>query len=327
LQHHFLPGGPLHELKEELLLWASWRGQLLARTVRGLMSYRAALQAIARHENPHFLHLMPQQRQPTAAPAAGTHGAHQPAQQAAQQQAGHDASTPAHQAQLLQSALDQLLDRAHLQRNQKLQLEAQQQHCKALLASEQALHSKLQQELKELQQLQQQQQQQQAQEEAQDPKMTRQQRRLERQLQYLGRLLKDRTSRLDQLTAELEANQSALEKTEQELQPLQQQQRYWEALRDVLLDDLVDSKYHLVVSSQNLGVFASKAESERNLKSAWLAYSIQKLQEKHPAFKVKPGSGVPYVLVTVADGPVLDTVCSWQVPGIRMTGWASQTLL
>lgn len=51
-QFHFLPGEPLHPLKDELLLWASCRGQLLARTVRGMMSYRAALAALAEHENP-----------------------------------------------------------------------------------------------------------------------------------------------------------------------------------------------------------------------------------------------------------------------------------
>eukprot|EP00775_Hariotina_reticulata_P008714 gene8714-8895_t len=51
-EYHFLPDEPLHTLKEELLMWASWRGQLLARTARGMMSYRTALAAIAEFENP-----------------------------------------------------------------------------------------------------------------------------------------------------------------------------------------------------------------------------------------------------------------------------------
>lgn len=53
IQFHFLPNEPLHKYKEELLLWASCRGQLLARTVRGMMSYRTALAALADFENPH----------------------------------------------------------------------------------------------------------------------------------------------------------------------------------------------------------------------------------------------------------------------------------
>lgn len=52
LQFHFLPHEPLHKYKEELLLWASCRGQLLARTVRGMMTYRTALAALADFENP-----------------------------------------------------------------------------------------------------------------------------------------------------------------------------------------------------------------------------------------------------------------------------------
>jgi hypothetical protein len=35
----FAPGGPLSDLGLELQLWASFRGQLLARTVRGMMCY------------------------------------------------------------------------------------------------------------------------------------------------------------------------------------------------------------------------------------------------------------------------------------------------
>lgn len=52
MQFHFLPHEPLHKYKEELLLWASCRGQLLARTVRGMMTYRTALAALADFENP-----------------------------------------------------------------------------------------------------------------------------------------------------------------------------------------------------------------------------------------------------------------------------------
>jgi len=182
-QYHFLPGGPLHELKEELLLWASWRGQLLARTVRGLMSYRTALQAIARHENPH---IMPPQQQ---------------------------------------EQLDALLEKTH----------------------------RLQKQLDQLQQHQQQ----------------------------LG------PGNQQQATTTRVANiQRLLDQHSQALQPLQQQQRYWEALRDVLLDDLVDSKYHLVVSSQNLGVFASKEQSGDNMKAAWLVHSIDTLRKKHNTLKV-----------------------------------------
>ncbi len=48
----FAPGGPLAELALELQLWASYRGQLLARTVRGMMCYDKALRILARLENP-----------------------------------------------------------------------------------------------------------------------------------------------------------------------------------------------------------------------------------------------------------------------------------
>jgi hypothetical protein len=67
--------------------------------------------------------------------------------------------------------------------------------------------------------------------------------------------------------------------------PLQEQQQQWEALRQVLLDDLVDCKYHLVVSSQNFGVFASPA-SASSMKAAWLVHSIHTLRAKHPTLKV-----------------------------------------
>jgi chromosome segregation ATPase len=70
-----------------------------------------------------------------------------------------------------------------------------------------------------------------------------------------------------------------------ECEPLQQQHQKLEALRQVLLDDLVDSKYHLVVSSQNFGVFASK-ESASNMKAGWLVHSIHALRKRHPTLKV-----------------------------------------
>ena len=47
----FCPGGDLAPLSEELVLWASHRGQLLARTVRGMMAYENALRRLATAEN------------------------------------------------------------------------------------------------------------------------------------------------------------------------------------------------------------------------------------------------------------------------------------
>jgi hypothetical protein len=51
-EYHFMKGEVLHPLKDELLLWASNRGQLLARTVRGMMAYRRALLVHADMECP-----------------------------------------------------------------------------------------------------------------------------------------------------------------------------------------------------------------------------------------------------------------------------------
>ncbi|KAL4451723.1 hypothetical protein ABPG75_007385 [Micractinium tetrahymenae] len=45
-------GGPLHHVQMELLLWASYRGQLLARTVRGMMAYEKAIRLLAHLECP-----------------------------------------------------------------------------------------------------------------------------------------------------------------------------------------------------------------------------------------------------------------------------------
>ncbi|GIL51750.1 hypothetical protein Vafri_7680 [Volvox africanus] len=48
----FGPGGLLFDYRTELQLWASYRGQLLARTVRGMMCYERALKVICRMEYP-----------------------------------------------------------------------------------------------------------------------------------------------------------------------------------------------------------------------------------------------------------------------------------
>ncbi|CAD7698647.1 unnamed protein product [Ostreobium quekettii] len=48
----FLQEGDFHHLQNDLLLWASYRGQLLARTVRGMMAYENALKLICLLEHP-----------------------------------------------------------------------------------------------------------------------------------------------------------------------------------------------------------------------------------------------------------------------------------
>ena len=48
----FDDGGPLASERMQVLHWASYRGQLLARTVRGMMAYEAGLRLLARIENP-----------------------------------------------------------------------------------------------------------------------------------------------------------------------------------------------------------------------------------------------------------------------------------
>jgi hypothetical protein len=197
LQYHFLPGSPLHPLKQELLLWASWRGQLLARTVRGLMSYRTALQALAAYENPH---LMPTEQQ---------------------------------------QELDRLEESTHRLHKRQEQLKQQLKH--------------LQPEADFTQQGSGQQQ--------------------------------HRQQEADTAAQKLAGVQQRLQADTVALGPLQEQQQQWEVLRQVLLDDLVDCKYHLVVSSQNFGVFASPA-SGSNMKAAWLVHSIHKLRAKHPTLKV-----------------------------------------
>lgn len=48
----FDEGGPLAPQRMELLQWASYRGQHLSRTVRGMMAYEKALRLLAKVENP-----------------------------------------------------------------------------------------------------------------------------------------------------------------------------------------------------------------------------------------------------------------------------------
>lgn len=48
----FAPGHFMHELRLELQMWASLRGQLLARTVNGMMRYEKALRLLAKMEHP-----------------------------------------------------------------------------------------------------------------------------------------------------------------------------------------------------------------------------------------------------------------------------------
>ncbi|KAG1671277.1 hypothetical protein FOA52_010848 [Chlamydomonas sp. UWO 241] len=69
-------GAPLHELGLQLQLWASFRGQLLARTVRGMMCYDKALRVLARLEYPRA----------AAAGSAGGPKGHEHAQGAARAQ-------------------------------------------------------------------------------------------------------------------------------------------------------------------------------------------------------------------------------------------------
>ncbi|GAX79705.1 hypothetical protein CEUSTIGMA_g7146.t1 [Chlamydomonas eustigma] len=51
----FNTGGALQELGLQLQLWASFRGQLLARTVRGMICYQRALRILARLEYPYMM--------------------------------------------------------------------------------------------------------------------------------------------------------------------------------------------------------------------------------------------------------------------------------
>ena len=53
-ENDFSSGGDLFDLREELMMWASHRGQLLARTVRGMMTYETALRRLAEAENLHI---------------------------------------------------------------------------------------------------------------------------------------------------------------------------------------------------------------------------------------------------------------------------------
>ncbi|GIL42944.1 hypothetical protein Vafri_768, partial [Volvox africanus] len=51
-ENDFAPMGPLHGLAAELQLWATYRGQLLGRTVRGMMCYRRAVRMLVELEYP-----------------------------------------------------------------------------------------------------------------------------------------------------------------------------------------------------------------------------------------------------------------------------------
>ncbi|GLI69025.1 hypothetical protein VaNZ11_013564, partial [Volvox africanus] len=51
-ENDFAPMGPLHDLAAELQLWATYRGQLLGRTVRGMMCYRRAVRMLVELEYP-----------------------------------------------------------------------------------------------------------------------------------------------------------------------------------------------------------------------------------------------------------------------------------
>ncbi|GIL73021.1 hypothetical protein Vretifemale_3258, partial [Volvox reticuliferus] len=51
-ENDFAPMGPLHALAAELQLWATYRGQLLGRTVRGMMCYRRAVRMLVELEYP-----------------------------------------------------------------------------------------------------------------------------------------------------------------------------------------------------------------------------------------------------------------------------------
>ncbi len=51
-EHDFALGMEMYEFKLELQMWASLRGQLLARTVHGMMLNETALRVLARLEHP-----------------------------------------------------------------------------------------------------------------------------------------------------------------------------------------------------------------------------------------------------------------------------------
>lgn len=55
-------------------------------------------------------------------------------------------------------------------------------------------------------------------------------------------------------------------------------------IRAAILEDLLDYKYSYIVSSQNLGEFASKTATD--LKAAWLVHSVRLLMARHPSLKV-----------------------------------------
>ncbi|GLC51113.1 hypothetical protein PLESTB_000467200 [Pleodorina starrii] len=59
-ENDFAPLGPLHALAPELQLWATYRGQLLGRTVRGMMCYRRAVRMLVDLEYPRPAEVSPE---------------------------------------------------------------------------------------------------------------------------------------------------------------------------------------------------------------------------------------------------------------------------
>ncbi len=51
-EHDFAPGCEMYEFRLEIQMWASLRGQLLARTVHGMMLNEVSLRVLAKLEHP-----------------------------------------------------------------------------------------------------------------------------------------------------------------------------------------------------------------------------------------------------------------------------------
>jgi chromosome segregation ATPase len=224
------------------------------------MSYRTALQALAAYENPHFLTIL----DPASQAAQQVGGSHSHAQGKQQQQQ--------QQRRTLQVVLDEVFDQQRYLEHTQRQLQDQISYWQADLEEQQIARDRLLQDNAAA-------------------AVSEQQQQLQRdKLAAFEQVIAQRVGKIAELQRQLAATLDKLLHTEQQLRPLQEQQQQWEVLRQVLLDDLVDCKYHLVVSSQNLGVFASKQESKSNMKSAWLAHSVEVLRNRHPTFKVCPAT-------------------------------------
>jgi hypothetical protein len=237
-QHHFLSGAPLHALKDELLLWASCRGQLLARTVAGMMSFRTALLALAAYENPH---LMPRREQ---------------------------------------QQLDTLTEQWHQHQLQLAQLAQRQQHLAHVVQHEEQQLARVRERLGqsgcgEVSLL-----------------LPEQQQYLLQQKELLQQQLARHRAEQQQVAADSARAQAGFSgDQQQQLDALRAAAAHCSALRDVLLQDLVDCKYSLVVSSQNLRVFAAPAESAVSMRAAWLVHSMHRMRQLHPALKVGGARG------------------------------------